>query len=134
VADVSVDKSDGAVKVHRIVAAVDCGPVVNPDSLVAQVEGAIVIALSTTLKEEVKFAKGGVSSANFDDYKVIRMSEVPEIEVHIVASNEKMGGIGEPGVPPVAPAVANAVFNAAGIRIRRLPLNSATVLEALTKS
>ncbi len=133
VADISVDKRDGTIKVHRIVAAVDCGPVVNPDPLVAQIEGGIIISLGTALKEEVKFANGGVKSANFDDYSVMRMNEVPEIEVHIVKSNEKIGGIGEVGVPAAAPAVANAFFNATGVRIRRLPLNPKTVMEAMKK-
>jgi isoquinoline 1-oxidoreductase beta subunit len=134
IAEISVNKKTGAIKVHRIVAAVDCGPVVNPDTLVAQVEGAIIMSLGTALKEEVRFAKGGVASTNFDDYKLMKMSEVPEIEVHIVKSTEKIGGIGEPGVPPAAPAVANACFNATGARIRRLPLTPETVLEAMKKA
>jgi isoquinoline 1-oxidoreductase beta subunit len=134
VADVSVNEKDGSVKVDRIVAAVDCGPVVNPDTIIAQIEGSIVEGVSTTFKEKIEFANGGVKSANFDDYKIIRMSEVPEIEVHIIKSTEKIGGIGEPGVTPTAPAVANAVFNATGARIRRLPLTPATVLAAIKKT
>jgi isoquinoline 1-oxidoreductase beta subunit len=131
VADVSVNEANGTVKVDRIVAAVDCGPVVNPDTVKAQIEGSIIEGVSTTLKEEIKFSNGGVKTANFDDYKIIRMSEIPEIEVHIVKSNEKIGGIGEPGITPTAPAVANAVFNATGARIRRLPLTPEVVLAAL---
>jgi isoquinoline 1-oxidoreductase beta subunit len=131
VADLSVNEKDGTVKVDRIVAAVDCGPVVNPDPIITQIEGAVIMGLSTTFKEKIEFANGGVKSANFDDYKIIRMSEVPEIEVHIIKSTEKIGGIGEPGVPPTAPAVANAVFNATGARIRRLPLTPKTVLAAI---
>jgi len=134
VADISVNKKDGAVKVHRIVAAVDCGPVVNPDPLVAQIEGGIINSLSTALKEEVKFENGGVKSANFDDYKIMKMSEIPEIEVHIVKSSEKIGGMGEPGVPPATPAVANAFFNATGVRIRRIPLTPKIVMDALKKA
>ncbi len=133
VADISVDKKDGRIKVHRIVFAVDCGPAINPGPLVEQIQGGVILALSTTLKEQVHFANGGVKSANFDDYGVIRMSEVPEIEVHVVKSTEKIGGIGELGVPTTAPAVANAFFSATGVRIRRLPLNPGTVLAALTK-
>ncbi|MBI4963229.1 MAG: xanthine dehydrogenase family protein molybdopterin-binding subunit [Desulfomonile tiedjei] len=134
VADISVDKKTGKITVHRIVAAVDCGPTVNPGPIVEQIEGGIILALSTVLKEEIKFANGGVKSANFDDYPVIKMSEVPEIEVHVVKSTEKIGGIGELGVPACAPAVANAFFKATGVRIRRLPLTAATVLEALKKT
>ncbi len=132
VADVSVDK-DGKVKVHRIVAAVDCGPVINPGPLVAQIQGGIIMGLSAALKEQVHFANGGVKSTNFNDYKLLKMSEVPEIEVHIVKSTEKMGGIGELGVPAAAPAVANAVFNLTGARLRRLPLTPQNVMEAMKK-
>jgi isoquinoline 1-oxidoreductase beta subunit len=135
VADVSVNEGNGTVKVDRIVAAVDCGPVVNPDTVKAQIEGGIIEALSATLKEEINFSNGGVKSTNFNDYHIIRMSEIPEIEVHIVKSNEAIGGIGEVGVPPTAPAVANAVFNATGARIRRLPFTPERVLTAIkTKS
>ena len=123
VAEVFVEK-DGTVKVHRVDVAVDCGPAVNPDALKAQIEGAVTMALSTALFEEVQFAKGGVSSENFGDYRIIRMSEVPEINVHIIKTDADapLGGIGEPGVTPLAPAVANAVFNATGKRLRRMPL------------
>ncbi len=131
VADVSVNETNGAVKVDRIVSAVDCGPVVNPDPLIAQIEGAVVMGLSTIFKERIEFATGGVKSANFDDYKLIRMSETPEIEVHIVKSTEAIGGIGEPGVTPTAPAVVNAVFSATGARVRRLPMTPETVLAAI---
>lgn len=131
VVDLSVDKNTGKIKVHKVVAAVDCGPVINPGPLVEQIEGGVTIALSTALKEDVKFAKGGVATSNFDDYPIIRMSEVPEIEVHMVKSTDKIGGIGEPGVPPLAPAVANAVFNATGARIRRIPLTPDIVLAAI---
>jgi isoquinoline 1-oxidoreductase subunit beta len=134
VADLSVNKSDGTIKVHKIVCAVDCGPVVNPGPLVAQIEGAITMGLSASLKEEVKFANGGVESANFEDYDILRMSETPEIEVHVVKNNDRIGGIGEPAVTPVAPAVANAFFNATGVRMRRLPLTPKFVLEALKKA
>jgi isoquinoline 1-oxidoreductase beta subunit len=130
VADVSVDK-DGKVKVHKVVAAIDCGPVVNPGPLVEQVQGGIIMALSTALKEQIRFANGGVKSANYNDYKMIKMSEVPEIEVHIIKSTEKIGGIGEVGVPALAPAVTNAVFAATGVRVRRLPLTPATVINAM---
>jgi isoquinoline 1-oxidoreductase subunit beta len=134
VAELTVNKKDGRIKINRIVAAVDCGPVVNPGPLVAQIKGGIIMSLGTALKEEVKFANGGVKSSNFDDYPIMRMSDVPEIEVHVVKSTEKIGGIGEVGVPPAAPAVANAFFKATGVRIRRIPLTPMTVLEALKKA
>ena len=92
------------------------------------------MSLGTALKEEVKFANGGVKSSNLDNYPVMRMSEVPEIEVHIVKSTEKIGGIGEVGVPAAAPAVANAFFNATGVRVRRIPLTPNIVLDALKKA
>ncbi len=134
VVDLSVDKNTGKIKVHRVVAAVDCGPVINPGPLVEQIEGGIILALSTALMEEVKFANGGVASVNFNDYPIIRMSEVPEIEVHIVKSTDKIGGIGELGVPPLAPAIANAFFNATGVRIRRIPLTPKVVMDAMKKA
>jgi isoquinoline 1-oxidoreductase beta subunit len=133
VAEVTVNEKDGTFRVHRIVVAVDCGPAVAPFNIKTQIEGAVTMALSTVLREEVKFANGGVSSANFDDYNPIRLSEVPDVEVHIIKSNEAIGGIGEPGVPPTAPAVANAVFNATGARVRRIPLTPERVLAAIKK-
>lgn len=134
VVDLSVDEKTGKIKVHKVVSAVDCGPVINPGPLVEQIEGGTIMALSTALMEDVKFANGGVASVNFHDYPLIRMSEVPEIEVHIVRSTDKIGGIGELGVPPLAPAVANAFFNATGVRIRRIPLTPKTVMEAMKKT
>ncbi|HEY3327025.1 MAG TPA: xanthine dehydrogenase family protein molybdopterin-binding subunit [Novimethylophilus sp.] len=120
VAEVSVNK--GAVKVHRVVCAIDCGLAVNPDSLVAQVESAIAFGLGAALQSEISFKGGRVQQSNFNDYQVLRMNQMPTLEVHIVPSTEKMGGAGEPGVPPIAPAVANAIFAATGKRIRTLPI------------
>jgi isoquinoline 1-oxidoreductase beta subunit len=121
VAEVSVEK-DGRVRVHRIVAAVDCGRTVNPDTVKAQLEGGIIFGLTAALKTEITLDKGRVQQRNFNDYPMVRMFESPEIEVHIVPSTEKPTGVGEPGVPPVAPAVANAIFAATGKRVRRLPI------------
>jgi isoquinoline 1-oxidoreductase beta subunit len=121
VAEVSVD-DDGTVHVHRIVAAVDCGRVVNPDTVKGQIEGGIVFGLTAALKTEITLDKGRVQQRNFHDYPMVRMFESPEIEVYIVPSSEKPTGVGEPGVPPVAPAVANAIFAATGKRVRRLPI------------
>ena len=134
VAEVSVDRNTGVIKIHRIVCAVDCGPVVNPDTLEAQMSGAITMGWSAALQEKVEFANGGVKSANYSDYHLLRMSEAPEVEVYLVESDAKIGGGGEPSLPPIAPAVTNAIFAATGVRIRRLPLTPARVLEALRKS
>lgn len=120
VAEISV--VDGAVKVHRVVCAIDCGLVVNPESLVAQMESAIAFGLGATLVSEISLKEGKIVQSNFNDYQVLRMNQMPKVEVHIVPSTGKMGGAGEPGVPPVAPAVANAVFAATGKRIRTLPI------------
>jgi isoquinoline 1-oxidoreductase beta subunit len=133
VAEVSVNKDRGSIKVHRVVCAIDCGPVINPDTVKAQMEGGIIMGLSAALKEQVNFANGGVETANFGDYPLLRFSEVPEIEVHLIKGQKSHGGVGEPGLPPVAPAVANGLFAAAGIRVRTLPLTPAVVLEALEK-
>ncbi|MDG3004597.1 xanthine dehydrogenase family protein molybdopterin-binding subunit [Paludisphaera mucosa] len=119
VAEVSTGPG-GKLRVDRIVCAVDCGPIVNPDSIRAQMEGCVAFGL-TTLKGEITFEDGRVKQRNFHDYPILRMNEMPRVEVHIVETTDKMGGVGEPGVPPVAPAVANAIFAAAGRRIRRLP-------------
>jgi len=123
VAEVSVE-SDGSPRVHRVVGAVDCGQVVNPAIIKAQIQGAAVFALSAALYGKITFRDGRVQQSNFDDYQVLRMDECPEVEVHIVSSTEPHGGIGEPGVPPLAPAVGNAIFAASGKRIRSLPIKS----------
>lgn len=121
VAEVSVAK-DGAVRVHRVVAAVDCGRTVNPDTVKGQIEGGIIFGLTAALKTEITLEKGRVQQRNFNDYPMVRMFESPAIEVYIVPSTEHPTGVGEPGVPPVAPAVANAIFAATGKRVRRLPI------------
>src|SRR5256712_3031104 len=123
VADVSVTP-EGKPKVHRDVAAIDCGPVVNPDTIHAQLEGGAVFGLTAALYGEITFENGRVKQRNFHDYPMLRMHEMPQVETHIVPSEDKMGGVGEPGVPPVAPAVANAIFAATGKRIRRLPIRA----------
>jgi isoquinoline 1-oxidoreductase beta subunit len=120
VAQVSVE--GGKVRVHRVVCAVDCGPVVNPDSVRAQMEGGIVFGLSAALYGGITFKDGRVQQSNFHDYPMLRMHEMPKVEVHIVPSGGKMGGVGEPPVPPVAPALTNAIFAACGKRVRSLPV------------
>jgi len=122
IAEVSVNDKTGQIRVHRVISAVDCGPIIHRDNLVAQVEVALTMGLSAALKEKVEFFGGGVQSANFGDYQLLRMSEAPDDEVHILESDGSIGGMGETGLPPVAPVVANAVFAATGTRIRRLPM------------
>jgi isoquinoline 1-oxidoreductase beta subunit len=120
VAEVSME--NGVPRVHRVVAAIDCGPIVNPDIIAAQVEGAIVYGLSAALYGEVTIEGGRAVQGNFDTYKILRINEMPVVEVHIVPSTEAQGGVGEPGTPPIAPAVVNALFALTGNRIRTLPL------------
>lgn len=124
VAEVSV-KKDGSVKVDRIVCAVDCGTAINPDNIRSQIEGAVGFALSAALHGEITLREGRVEQGNFDGYAPLRIADMPAIEVHIVPSTAAPTGIGEPGVPPVAPAVANAIAAATGKRLRRMPFNSA---------
>ncbi len=120
VIEASVD--GGRVIVHRAVVAFDCGRVVNPQLVAAQAESAVVFGLSAALKQQVTFKRGRAQETNFNSYKLVRMYECPVIETHIVPSTAEPSGIGEPGVPPVAAALANAIFAATGKRIRRLPI------------
>ncbi|HVT44509.1 MAG TPA: molybdopterin cofactor-binding domain-containing protein [Thermoanaerobaculia bacterium] len=123
VADVTVDR-EGEVRVERIVSGIDCGLAVNPDAIMAQVEGSIAMALST-LKSEITIDRGRIAQSSYADYDVIRMSEMPRVDVHILPSSDPPGGVGEPPLPGVAPAVLNAVFAATGRRVRRLPIGNA---------
>lgn len=124
IAEVSLQ--NGKVRVHRVVAAVDCGMVINPDGVRQQVEGGIVYGLSAALHGAITLEKGRVVQSNFHDYAPLRFSEMPQVEVHIVASGEAPTGIGEPGTPPIAPAVANALFKLTGKRVRRMPFDKET--------
>jgi len=121
VAEVSIGE-DNVVHVHRVVCAIDCGQTVNPSIVEAQMESSIVYGLSATLRGEITIEKGAVVQSNFHEFEVLRMDEMPEIEVHNINSTAPPGGVGEPGLPPIAPAVANAVFAATGIRVRKLPI------------
>jgi isoquinoline 1-oxidoreductase subunit beta len=115
------------IKVERIVAGVDGGVAINPDVVTAQVEGAIGFALSTALRNQVTLNKGVVEQSNLDDCEPTRMRETPKVEVHIVESTAAPSGIGEPGVPPIAPAIGNAIFAATGKRLRSLPFDLKTL-------
>jgi isoquinoline 1-oxidoreductase beta subunit len=123
IAEVTVD--DGGIRVNKVVCAVDCGIVINPDTVAAQIEGAVIYGLTCVLKNEITVAGGQIEQANFNTYPMLRLDEAPIVETYIVPSGAAPGGIGEPGVPPIAAAVANAVFAATGKRLRKLPLRLA---------
>jgi isoquinoline 1-oxidoreductase beta subunit len=123
IAEVEVSPA-GEVRVRRMVCAVDCGIVVNPDTVKAQVMGAIIFGISAALHGAITVDKGRVQQSNFHDYRVVRMNEAPVVDVHIVPSGEPPGGMGEPGTSASMPAVANAIFAATGKRIRTLPVDA----------
>src|ERR1700745_48831 len=119
---------NGKVRVERVTCAIDCGVPVNPDIIRAQMEGCIGFALGALYYREIDIKDGRAVQRNFDTYRSLRIHEMPKVEVHIVQSTEKPGGVGEPGVPPLAPAVANAVAKLGGPRVRRPPLTGDTLV------
>jgi isoquinoline 1-oxidoreductase/isoquinoline 1-oxidoreductase beta subunit len=123
IAEVSVE--NGQIRVHKVTCVVDCGQAVNPDIVRSQMEGGIIYGLTAALYGDLNLEAGAVKESNFHDYRMLRMNESPEIEVVIVESGTEPTGVGEPGLPPIAPAVANAVFKATGQRLRSLPLKLA---------
>lgn len=124
VAEVSLNPKDGTPVVRRVVCAIDCGPVVNPDQIRAQIEGAVAFGLTAALMGQITLKDGKVQQSNFDNYPLLGIDQMPTVETHIVASTDPMGGAGEPGVPCVAPAVCNALFALTGKRIRMLPIGT----------
>jgi len=108
--------------VHRVLCSVDCGQVVNPDIVRAQMEGAIMFGLTAALHGDLQVKNGAITQSNFHDYSILRMNEAPAVEVLMIDSDEPPTGVGEPGLPPIAPAVANAVYKATGQRLSSLPL------------
>ena len=120
VAEVSIE--NGRPRVHRVVCAVDCGQVVNPDTIVAQMESGIAYGLTAALHGEITLEGGRVQQSNFHDYPALRMAEMPAVETHLVPSGDPHGGIGEPGLPPIAPAVCNALLALTGNPVRSLPI------------
>jgi isoquinoline 1-oxidoreductase subunit beta len=129
VAEVTVAK-DGTLRVDRVVVAVDCGQIINPDLVAAQIEGGVVFGLTSALYDEITIQNGQVQQSNFDNYPMLRIADMPKVEVHLVPSHEPPGGIGEPGVPSTAPAVANAIYAATGKRLRRLPFQTQELAKA----
>jgi isoquinoline 1-oxidoreductase subunit beta len=130
IAEVEVSK-DGAVRVRRVVCAVDCGTVVNPDTVRAQIQGAIIFGITAALHGEITLKDGRVEQTNFDTYQMLRMNEAPAIEVHIVQNFEAPGGMGEPGTSAIVPAVTNAIFAATGKRLRKLPVDTTALKQLL---
>jgi isoquinoline 1-oxidoreductase beta subunit len=126
VAEVEVSKN-GAVRVRRVVCAVDCGTVVNPDTVRAQIQSAIMFGITAALYGKITLKNGRVEQTNFDTYQILRMNEAPAVEVHIVQSPESPGGMGEAGTSAIVPAVTNAVFAATGKRLRKLPIDIAAL-------
>ncbi|MBT6043932.1 MAG: xanthine dehydrogenase family protein molybdopterin-binding subunit, partial [Gammaproteobacteria bacterium] len=120
VAEVSVDENNN-ITIHNMYAAVDCGLVVNPDQAVAQIQGGMLFGISSALHHEITLKGGIVEQNSFPDYPMLQMHEAPRVHVEFLESDASMGGLGEPGVPPVAPAIGNAIFAATGKRIRELP-------------
>jgi isoquinoline 1-oxidoreductase beta subunit len=121
VAEISLER--GRPRVHKVTVAIDCGDVINPDTVAAQMQGSVVWGLSSTLHEAMTLKGGSADQRNFDRYQVARIDEAPVVETHIIRSGQPLGGVGEPGVPPLAPAVCNAIFALTGVRVRRLPLD-----------
>jgi len=119
---------DGAVRVRRVVCAVDCGTVVNPDTVRAQIQSAVMFGITAALYGQITLKDGRVEQTNFDSYQILRLNEAPAIEVYIVQSFEPPGGMGEAGTSAIAPAVTNAIFAATGKRLRKLPIDP-TVLK-----
>ena len=126
VAEVEVAK-DGAVRVRRVVCALDCGTVVNPDTVQAQVQSGVIFGITAALHGEITLKNGRVEQANFDTYELLRMNEAPAVEVHVIQSSEPPGGLGEAGTSAIVPAVANAIFAATGKRLRKLPVDTAAL-------
>jgi isoquinoline 1-oxidoreductase beta subunit len=124
VAEVSLSDR-GEIRVHEVTAAVDCGFTVNPNQAEAQIQGGIIFGLSAALHHEITLSDGAVVQRSFPDYEMVRLATAPRVRVEFIESSAELGGLGEPGVPPVAPAVANAVFALTGERLRTLPLQPA---------
>jgi isoquinoline 1-oxidoreductase beta subunit len=131
VAEISVDRSTGKIKVHDYWVAVDPGLVIQPDHVHAQLESAVVYGLSAALLEELTVKDGAIQQSNFNDYPVLRMSDLPDIHTRIVATDNPPTGMGEIGVVAVAPAIANAMFQLTGKRLRHLPMSAERVKKAL---
>ncbi len=128
VAEISID--GGKLTVHKITCVVDCGTIINPDTVEAQMQSAIIYGLTAALHGEITIDQGRVQQGNFNNYRMVRLAQTPQIDVHLAPSGRVLGGIGEPGLPPLAPALANAIFAATGNRIRKLPITAEALKSA----
>jgi isoquinoline 1-oxidoreductase subunit beta len=126
IAEVEVSRNE-TVRVHRVVCAVDCGIPVNPDTVQAQIQSAIMFGITAALYGEITLKDGRVEQSNFHDYQILRKNQAPAVEVHIVQSRESPGGMGEAGTSAIVPAVTNAIFAATGKRLRKLPVDTAAL-------
>jgi isoquinoline 1-oxidoreductase beta subunit len=132
VAEISLDRESGRIRVHRVVAAVDCGRTINPNGAASQIEGSVVMGTSSALLEEITVEDGRLQAGNFDRYPLIRMAEAPDVETILLeAPDGKPRGLGEPPIGPIAPAIGNALFALTGVRLRRLPMTPERVKAAL---
>ena len=122
-----VEKQGTGVKINQIYAVIDCGFAVNPDNIVAQMQSNLVYGLSATIKNEITRNHGVIEQSNFHDFAVLRQGEIPDAVIHVMQNEEEPGGVGEPGLPPVAPALCNAIFLATGKRVRTLPLDLSSI-------
>jgi len=129
--EISLDEKSGAIKVHHVWAAVDAGVAVQPKNIVAQMKSAMIFGLGAALREQIHIKDGVVQERNFDSYKVMRMSDVPPMDVKVISTADEPSGIGEAGVPVIAPAIANAVAQLSGKRLRHLPMTPDRVKQAL---
>lgn len=124
---ITVSRSGDGIRIDKVVSVIDCGMYVSPDTVKAQTEGNIVMGLSAAIKGGITIRKGICQQSNFNNYHILRINEMPEVAVHIMENDEAPGGVGEPGLPPVAPALGNAIYAATGVRLRNLPIDIATL-------
>ena len=132
VAEISLDRQSGLIKVHNVWAAIDCGVCVQPRNTIAQVEGGIIYGVGHVLREEITHVDGRVQQSNFSDYRVMRMEDIPNVEVEVVSTDNKPTGVGEDGVPLAGATIGNAFFALTGARLRELPMTPSRVLSALS--
>ncbi|HLN09030.1 MAG TPA: molybdopterin cofactor-binding domain-containing protein, partial [Xanthobacteraceae bacterium] len=133
IAEVTVDPKTGIFKINRITIAMDPGTVVNPLNAKAQIQGSALWGASQIMSERLTLSNGAIAQSNFHDYTPIRLADVPQIDVELIQSGHHPSGVGEPASTVVAPAVANAIYNAVGVRVRHMPITPAAVLEGLKK-